>query len=187
MTKNLEFERDGTGSQGVRQGPGPRLLCDAMLGSLCRWLRFFGFDTEYAGVEVSDDEVGARAEAEERWLLTADRELASKGPRSMLVRSLDLEDQLVEVMSRLRLEVRVGLDLSRCSDCNGLLVDQTRAEVENDIPPYVLKTAERFKRCERCHQVFWPGTHGTKILARMQRVVERLEGKDVSGRMKDEG
>jgi len=152
----------------------PRFLCDAMLGSLCRWLRFFGVDCEYAGVEASDAEVGGRAEAEERWLLTADRELAGRGPRTMLVRSVELEDQLVEVLGRLRLDVRADLDLSRCSYCNGLLAEEEREQVADDVPPYVLETAERFKRCGRCHRVFWPGTHGKKILARMERVVDRV-------------
>ena len=160
----------------------PRFLCDAMLGSLCRWLRFFGLDCEYAGVEAADAEVGARAEAEERWLLTADRELAGRGPRTMLVRSVELEDQLVEVLGRLRLEVRADLKGSRCSECNGSLEEQGREQVVDDVPPYVLKTAERFKRCRRCHRVFWPGTHGKKILARMERIVSRLEGS-----MKDGG
>ncbi len=153
----------------------PRFLCDAMLGSLCRWLRFFGLDSEYAGVEAADAEVGARAEAEGRWLLTADRELAGRGPRTMLVRSLNLEDQLVEVLGRLRLGVRPDLELSRCSHCNGPLVEQERDLVAEDVPPYVLENAERFKRCGRCRRIFWPGTHSEKILARMERVVDRLE------------
>ncbi len=152
----------------------PHILCDAMLGSLCRWFRFFGIDCEYAGVEASDAEVGARAEAEGRWLLTADRELAGRGPRTMLVRSLDLEDQLVEVLGRLRLEVRPDLELSRCSHCNGSLVEQARDQVGEDVPPYVLETAERFKRCGCCRRVFWPGTHSKNILARMERVVDRV-------------
>ena len=27
----------------------PKFMVDGMLGKLCRWLRFFGFDAEYAG------------------------------------------------------------------------------------------------------------------------------------------
>ncbi len=162
-------------SRNERQMTQPRFLCDAMLGSLCRWLRFFGLDSEYAGVEAADAEVGARAEAEGRWLLTADRELAARGPRTMLVRSIELEDQLVEVLTRLRLDVRRDLELSRCSHCNGSLVEKARDQVGEDVPPYVLKTAERFTKCSRCHRVFWPGTHTTKILARMERVVDRLK------------
>lgn len=153
----------------------PLFLCDAMLGSLCRWLRFFGLDTEYAGVKTSDADIGTRAELEGRWLLTADRELACKGPKTMLVRSLDLEDQLVEVLGRLRLKVPSDLTNSRCSFCNGRLVDQERESVAEDVPPYVLITASNFNRCQCCGRVFWPGTHCQRILDRMQRVVARLD------------
>jgi len=159
--------------------PPHRFLCDAMLGSLCRWLRFFGLDSEYAGVEPNDSEIGARAEAEGRWLLTADREFASRGPKTMLIRSVELEDQLVEVLGRLRLEVRPDLERSRCSHCNGLLVEQGRDEVADDVPPFVLRTADRFKRCGRCRRVFWPGTHGQTIVARLERVVGRVTSRRV--------
>ena len=152
-----------------------RFLCDAMLGSLSRWLRFFGLDCEFAGVEASDDEVAARAESEGRWLLTADRELASRGPRTVLVRSISLDDQLVEVLSRLAPDVRPDLGRSRCGECNGELIDVERDEVAAVVPPYVLRTATRFKRCDRCGRVFWPGTHSGRILARMRRVVDRIE------------
>ncbi len=45
-------------------------LCDAMLGSLARWLRFFGFDTTYLDPGVPDRVLADLARSEERWLLT---------------------------------------------------------------------------------------------------------------------
>lgn len=153
-----------------------------MLGSLCRWLRFFGVDSEYVGVEADDDEVAGRAEADGRWLLTADRELASRGPKTLLVRSVDLEDQLVEVLGRLPIDVKPDLHRSRCSRCNGRLVEQGRNDVEADVPPYVFKTAESFKRCLRCRTVVWPGTHGSRIVRRMERVAARVSRRSVPGR-----
>ena len=65
----------------------PRFLCDAMLGSLARWLRFFGFDAAYMDPSTDDRRLAERASTEDRWLLTRDRELASIGPRTMLLRS----------------------------------------------------------------------------------------------------
>ena len=41
----------------------PRFLCDHMLGSLARWLRFLGYDTLYP--EAMDDKIG-RASCRER-------------------------------------------------------------------------------------------------------------------------
>jgi uncharacterized protein with PIN domain len=152
----------------------PKFLCDAMLGSLARWLRLFGFDTAFFQPGLPDDRLAETARSEGRWLLTRDRELAAAGPRTMLVRSETLDDQLVEVMSRLALQPAAALDGSRCSECNGVLLAVSREEVSAVIPPYIFETAPRFRRCVGCGRVYWPGTHGARILARMRAVVQRL-------------
>lgn len=152
----------------------PRFLCDAMLGSLARWLRFFGFDSIFLEPGPEDRVLAEQARAEGRWLLTRDRELASAGPRTMLVRADNLEDQLVEVFGRLDLRPDATLENARCSECNGELVDVTREVVAEVAPPYVLATAPRFRRCTGCRRVYWPGSHGDRILERMEAVVRRL-------------
>ena len=152
----------------------PSFLCDAMLGSLARWLRFFGFDSVFLEPGPEDRVLAEQARAEGRWLLTRDRELASAGPRTMLVRADDLEDQLIEVFGRLELRPDATLENARCSECNGDLVDVTREEVAEVTPPHVLATAPRFRRCAGCQRVYWPGSHGDRILERMETVVQRL-------------
>jgi len=154
---------------------GPRFLCDAMLGSLARWLRFFGYDTLYPQPGATDRALFERARDEERWLLTGDRELASTGPRTTLVRSADLEGQLVEVFGRLGLRPAATLEHARCGECNGRLHEVSREEVADVAPPHVLATAPRFTRCSGCGRVYWPGSHGRRILERMREVVMRLE------------
>jgi uncharacterized protein with PIN domain len=146
-----------------------------MLGSLARWLRFFGFDTVFLEPGPEDRVLAERARAEGRWLLTRDRELASSGPRTMLVRADDLEDQLIEIFGRLDLRPDATLENARCSECNGELVDVAREDVAGVAPPHVLETAPRFRRCAGCRRVYWPGSHGDKIFARMNDVVERLD------------
>ena len=152
----------------------PRFLCDAMLGSLARWLRFFGYDTVFLEPGPENRVLAERARAEGRWLLTRDRELASAGPRTMLVRADDLEDQLIEVLGRLDLRPDATLENARCSECNGELVDVLREEVLDVAPPHVLATAPRFRRCSGCRRVYWPGSHGDRILERMTAVIRRL-------------
>jgi uncharacterized protein with PIN domain len=145
-----------------------------MLGSLARWLRFFGFDTTYLEPGVPDQVLSQTARSEERWLLTRDRELSSVGPRTLLVRNEKLDDQLVEVFSRLALRPSATLERSRCGECNGVLQEVAREEVAPVLPPFVLATAPRFRRCTGCGRVYWPGTHGARILSRMRAVVQRL-------------
>ena len=112
----------------------PTFLCDAMLGSLARWLRFFGYDTEFCGPDVDDSEVARRARDDRRWLLTKDRALAALGPRTLLVRSEGLEFQLAEVFTRLGLSPEADLEGSRCGECNGELeaVDRDAAKGAED-------------------------------------------------------
>ena len=152
----------------------PRFLCDAMLGSLARWLRFFGYDALFLLPGPADHELARRAKEEGRWLLTRDCELAAAGPRSMMVRAQALEEQLIEVFGRLGLRPAATLDNARCGECNGALEDVTREEVAKAVPPHVLATAPRFRRCGRCRRVYWPGSHSGGILERMEAVIQRL-------------
>ncbi len=145
-----------------------------MLGSLARWLRFFGYDAEFADPSVADHEAAGRACHEGRWLLTRDRELASKGPRTVLVQSEGLEDQLVEVCRRLGLRPEPSLERARCGECNGELEQVSVDEVVAVVPPYVRRTAPRFRRCNGCGRVYWPGTHTERILRTMDRVLGAL-------------
>jgi len=55
----------------------PRFLADEMLGSLARWLRIMGYDTEYAR-GMSDSDILARSRVEGRIVLTRDRQLAER-------------------------------------------------------------------------------------------------------------
>jgi uncharacterized protein with PIN domain len=152
----------------------PRFLCDAMLGSLARWLRLCGHDCLYLGTEPEDVELARIARHDDRWLLTRDRELAAAGPKTQMVRSESLEAQLAEVLHRHRLPLPENLDGSRCSECNGSLDPVTAAEVAGGVPPYVLATAECFRRCGSCGRVYWPGSHGEQIHARFSRVREKM-------------
>ena len=63
-----------------------KLLCDHMLGSLARWLRFMGYDTAYP--EVGPDRtLIERVRSEDRILLTRDKELASRVTGAVRIRS----------------------------------------------------------------------------------------------------
>lgn len=141
-------------------------VCDAMLGSLARWLRFAGFDTIYEPA-LGDHGLAARSRAEGRWLLTRDRELAARaGPRVVLIRTRDLDGQVAELARRL--DLAPPAPLSRCSRCNGALRDATRDEVAPLVPPYVAAHAGSFRRCQGCGQVYWRGTHTPRIEARLR-------------------
>jgi uncharacterized protein with PIN domain len=146
-----------------------------MLGSLARWLRFFGYDAAFLEPGPEDRLLAERARAEDRWLLTRDRDLAAVGPRTVLIRSEGLEAQLVEVFSRLDLRPEATLEHARCGECNGVLAEASREEVAGVTPPHVLATAPRFRRCAGCGRVYWRGSHSERILERIKKVVGSLE------------
>ena len=69
-----------------------RFEVDGMLGSLARWLRILGYDTDYAN-QRDDAELVRIARAEDRVLLTRDRELAGwRGVHALLIESQSLDD-----------------------------------------------------------------------------------------------
>ena len=64
-----------------------KLLADAMLGRLAKWLRILGYDTAYLA-DTDDFAVMRLARAEDRLVLTRDHALAGRrGIRTVLIES----------------------------------------------------------------------------------------------------
>ncbi len=148
----------------------PRFACDAMLGTLARWLRFAGFDTSY-DPNLPDPVLAATARREGRWLLTRDRRLASAaGPRVILLRHGDLAQQVEELRGRLAFGLDPQRAFTRCSRCNGVLEPVEPEAVARRIPPYVAAHAGRFVLCPGCRRIYWPGTHTQRISDRIREL-----------------
>jgi uncharacterized protein with PIN domain len=141
-----------------------KLLADAMLGSLARLCRMCGHDAAYCldrGVEA-DDDVLALADREDRLLVTRDRQLAARAPRSLLVESKAVDDQLRELAA-------AGVDLTlsaggRCGACNGEPRELAGGEARAD---YVPDDAEPVWTCADCGQQFYRGSHWDDVADRL--------------------
>jgi len=144
-----------------------KLLCDHMLGSLARWLRFMGYDTAYPE-PTSDRDLIDLARREERILLTRDKELAGRVREAVGIRSGDLEEQIREVAAVLPL--RLIDPLSRCSLCNSVLLPVSRDAIEELVPVGVRSRHEEFWRCPSCHRVYWQGSHWDKMVERLNHL-----------------
>ncbi|MCU4800968.1 Mut7-C RNAse domain-containing protein [Halobacteria archaeon HArc-gm2] len=143
------------------------LLLDTMCGKLATYLRMCGYDAAYAldageGESLesdrapSDDDLLARAETEDRRIVTRDRQLADRAGDAVLLKSRDVTGQLRELAD-------AGFDLalpdepSRCGNCNGRVeaVDPTEPT-----PEYAPDSAETdVWCCVDCGQHFWKGSH----------------------------
>jgi len=152
-----------------------KFLVDSMCGGLARWLRILGQDAEYER-NADDGELAARALREGRILLTRDRKLlerrAARGGH--LVSGEGTMQELLDVVRAFGLPVEEGEGrlFSRCLQCNRALNEAPRAEVEGQVPPYVFRTQERFKRCPGCRRVYWAATHRDHVLERLAGLLE---------------
>lgn len=152
-----------------------RFLADRMLGTLCRYLRFMGYDTVSAsgyseGNTREDTLLLKRAQSEGRVLLTMDRELARRGGEGAVL----LEDQ--DVMEQLRVLGKRGLivpalRLNRCSLCNTLLRPAREIEISRARNAPLSTPGMEFFWCPSCRKLYWLGSHGKNLEKRIKENV----------------
>jgi hypothetical protein len=145
-----------------------RLLCDEMLKGVGRWLRAAGYDVAIVDDGVADEDLLARAAAENRLLLTCDRRLAERaaleGP--MVV----LGSEGVEGAAR-ELRERLGIDwlhapFTRCLLDNAALIPASADDVAN-LPAAARAGDGPITRCPECQRVYWPGSHVRRMRAKL--------------------
>jgi hypothetical protein len=146
-----------------------KLLVNGMLGSLAKWLRILGYDTAYFS-QIGDNELARIARAEERILLTRDRELAKReGLNCLLIESDELEEQVRQAIEGLGLTL--DRPFSRCPICNTPLKEIGKEEVKDRVPVYIFQTHKHFRFCPKCEKPYWRGTHWDK----MKETIEKFK------------
>jgi uncharacterized protein with PIN domain len=76
--------------------------------------------------------------------------------------------QLEEVVRAIDLAANIR-PYTRCMECNGDLEAAERAAVANSVPLQVYLVYRDFRRCARCHRVYWRGSH----LRKLDRIIAR--------------
>ncbi len=141
----------------------PEKFCaDHMLGKLCKWLRFMGFDVTYPGSEATDSEILEECEREGRIILTRDHELYSRSANSILIESVSLPEQLRQVTNQFSPDR--SLYFSRCPECNNILRSASSKETMEDVPLHVREQGKEIWMCDRCGKKYWHGSHYDRIL-----------------------
>lgn len=137
----------------------PRFVLDVHLGQLARYLRLLGFDTLYQN-DYTDEELAEISGSEGRILLTRDRGLLKRSivTHGYCLRTTDSRQQLLEVLRRFDL-TGIVKPFQRCIRCNGLLHAVDKAVVVDHLPPKIRDDYDEFRRCQRCGQVYWKGSH----------------------------
>jgi uncharacterized protein with PIN domain len=144
----------------------PRFLADCNVGRLARWLRALGYDASYHA-HIADGELVREAAAEDRVLLTRDRDLMKRRViqsgvvRAILIRDDEVTAQLRQVFEALGLDLEHSL--TRCIECNSELQPRLADRVADLVPPYVQRTQSRYSQCPSCGRVYWAGTHWRRM------------------------
>jgi uncharacterized protein with PIN domain len=143
-----------------------QFACDAMLGSLARWLRAAGYDVFWQE-GIDDWELVRLAQREGRVLLSSDTGIFRIGmvrdgdlPALFVPHGLKTQEQLAFVLQKLDLPLLEP----RCMACGGELVEVPKEQVRERVPPRSYAWVDQFYECNRCKQLFWHGTHWQKVV-----------------------
>lgn len=149
-----------------------RFIADAHLGGLARLLRMSGFDTLYDN-HFRDDEVERISSAENRIVLTRDRELLKRRgiTHGCYVHTVRSAEQLREIFTRLDL-ARSARPFTLCLHCNAPLHSIDKARVAAVLPPTVRAHYEHFSFCNVCERVFWEGSHWRRMRLMLDGLLE---------------
>ena len=147
-----------------------RFVADGHLGKLARNLRLLGFDVAY-DPQADDRQLLRVMERENRALLTRDRRLLMHAivETGYYPRSQNADEQTVEVIRRFNLLDSIA-PFTRCIRCNGPLRNVSKADIIERLEPLTNIYYEQFQRCTDCGQIYWPGSHFSKLQERLEKI-----------------
>jgi uncharacterized protein len=143
-------------------------IVDGHLGKLARNLRLLGFNVAYDR-QAQDRELLQVMASENRALLTRDRRLLmhSVVRHGYCPRSQNADTQTIEVVRRFDLFDSIA-PFTRCLRCNGRLQRIAKGDVIEKLEPLTKIYYEEFRRCTGCGQIYWAGSHFTKLQKRLE-------------------
>ncbi len=143
-------------------------ICDVMLGKLARYLRMLGLDARY--VRQGEDIASFPVASEGSLFLTKRRGVTSCG-RSVHIKADNPKEQLLEIKKYIKRHSKPAALMSRCLDCNTLLTDIPKEDIEQLVPEYVFHHHEHFKACPGCKKVYWEGSHTEEMRTWIDKVI----------------
>jgi hypothetical protein len=138
-----------------------------MLGKLAKYLRILGFDATYP---LGDVALSDLYDQEDPRIFLTRRRKASAYERTVYITVENVREQLKELKELIKPFIDPDKVLSRCINCNVLLVDVKKETIEHRVPEFVFHTYNAFKVCPRCDRVYWAGTHANH----MSRLIEEI-------------
>ena len=149
-------------------------VADGHLGTLARDLRLLGFDVAY-DPQAQDRQLLSVMAHENRALLTRDRRLLMHAivRHGYCPRSHNADKQTIEVIRRFDLFDSIA-PFTRCLRCNAPLQKVAKTDVIEKLEPLTKIYYDEFRRCNGCGQIYWAGSHFSKLQRRLEEIRERL-------------
>ena len=159
----------------------PKFIVDNNVGKLAKWLRIMGYDSVFFA-DIDDSRMVARALAEDRVILTRDTEIMKRRVittgrlKAILLTSAEPEEQLRKVIASQNLDCQFR-PFTLCLECNQPLVEKSKDQVKDRVPPHVFQTQNQYMECPACHRIYWRGTHWQAMTRKLENLMKRPASK----------
>lgn len=157
----------------LRPNPLPTIKCivDVNVGRLARYLRMAGFDTRYDPT-WNDRRILEEMAADPGILLTRNLDLLKRKQVEWgrYIRAIEPVAQLREMLSLFG-GVALPETLSRCLDCNTLLLPIAKQAILHRLEPLTIQYFEAFSRCPRCDKIYWAGSHVDRMQCSLEQAL----------------
>ena len=150
-----------------------KFMVDINVAKLAKWLRMMGYDTELFDGD-DDSRMIVIALRQGRVILTKDTQIMKRGVvasgrlKTVLITSDEPELQIQQVVETLKLDCQFR-PFTLCLECNQPLVERSKEEVKELVPPYVFQTQNQYMECPACHRIYWKGTHWQAMARRLEK------------------
>jgi len=162
--------------KGVRLINNLKFIVDNNVGKLAKWLRIMGYDTLFFDGR-NDSHMIATALAEGRVILTRDtqimrRRVVTDGKlKAILIKGDEPEQQMHQVIDTLNLDCQFR-PFAICLECNQPLLERSKQQVKDLVPPYVFQTQSQYMECPACHRIYWRGTHWQAMTKKLKNFIK---------------
>ncbi len=126
---------------------------------------------------ADDSRMIATALAEGRVILTRDTQIMKRGVvtsgrlKAILIKSDEPEQQMHQVINTLNLDCQFR-PFALCLECNQPLLERSKQEIKDRVPPYVFQTQSQYMECPTCHRIYWRGTHWQAMTKKLERFIK---------------
>jgi len=133
--------------------------------------RVLGFDVHMDPTHTPRDIIDC-AKKERRTILTKSRKLLKYRDvtHGIFIRPGTLREQIRGILEFLDLFEAIN-PFSRCLLCNGLLIEATKEQIDEQVPPRVKQRCNQYAYCTRCRKVYWQGTHHMHMKAVLEEIL----------------